>query len=92
MGKNFESIKIFICYDYIKNNSDIYQGDGSRIRIFWSCSNKVKTTSRIYHKILATGRPISKALIEYNSNSFEETMKKRRNQLILSLLIKNRSL
>ena len=30
------------------------------------------TMSRLFHKILATGRPVSKILIEYNSNSLEE--------------------
>ena len=36
---------------------------------------------------MTTGRPASKTLIKHNNN-LEEMMKKRRNQLILSLLIK----
>ena len=43
------------------------------------------TMSYIPLKILATGLPVAKALIEYNSNRLEEMMKKRKNQLILSL-------
>ena len=30
------------------------------------------TISRIFHKNLATGRPVAKALIKYNSNNLEE--------------------
>ena len=30
---------------------------------------------------MVTGRPVTKALIEYNSNNLEEIMKKRRSQL-----------
>ena len=37
----FESVKILICYEYIKNNSFINLGDGSHIRIVWSCGNAV---------------------------------------------------
>ena len=32
-NKIFDSIKILICYEYIKNNSYINFGDGSHIRI-----------------------------------------------------------
>ena len=38
---------------------------------------------------MATGRPVAKTLIKYNSNNLEEMMKKRRIQLILSLLSKS---
>ena len=37
------------------------------------------TMSYISHKTLATGLPVAKNLIEYNSNSFRKMMKKRRN-------------
>ena len=40
----FENQNFKICYDFIKNNSYINLGDGSHIRIVWSCSNAVKTT------------------------------------------------
>ena len=46
----------------------------NNIRIVWSCSNEVKihNVSYISLKILATGRPVAKALIKYNSNNLEE--------------------
>ena len=31
--------------------------------------------SRIFHKILATGRPVAKTLIKYNSDSLQENDK-----------------
>ena len=37
---------------------------------------------------MATGLPVAKTLIKYNSNRLEEKDEKRRNQLILSLLSK----
>ena len=49
-----------------------------------------RTLSHIFHKKLATGRPLVKILIKYKSNSLKEMMKKRRSQLILSLLRKIR--
>ena len=56
-------------WGYIKNNSNINLSDGGLIRIVWSCSNAVKhTMSHIFHKILATGRPVAKTLIEYNNS------------------------
>ena len=39
---------------------------------------------------MATGRPVAKTLIKYKNNNLEEIMKKRRNQLILSLLNKKK--
>ena len=48
--------------------------------------------SRIFHKILATGRPVAKTLIKYNNNNLEENDEKENDQLILSLMSKNRSL
>ena len=84
-----QSIFFLICFDYIKNKSYINLGDGSQIRIVWSCSNAVKTHNVLYipFKILSTRRPVAKTSIKYNNN-LKETMKKRRNQLILSLLSK----
>ena len=47
------------------------------------------TMSRIFHKKnLATGRLVAKILIKYNINNWRK-MKKRRSQLILSLLSKS---
>ena len=45
----------------IKNNLYINLGDGSHIKIVWSCSNAVKihNVSCILY-ILATGKPVSK--------------------------------
>ena len=43
------------------------------------------TMSHIFHlKKLATGRPVDKTLIKYNSNDSEKMMKKRINQFIFS--------
>ena len=42
-------------------------GDGSHIRIIWSCFNGDKTHKQIYFiNSLATSLPVAKALIEYN--------------------------
>ena len=64
-----------ICYEYINNNSYINLDYGNRIRIVWSCrSNAVKTHNvNIFHKNLATGRPVVKTLIKYNNNNLEES-------------------
>ena len=62
-----------ICYDFIKNNSYINLDDGNHIVILWSCSNAVKKQCLVYSiKILATGRPVAKTLIKYNSYRLEE--------------------
>ena len=37
-----------ICYDYIKNNSNINLGNGSQIRFVWSWSNTVKMHNVLY--------------------------------------------
>ena len=68
--KKIESIKCFkICYDNINNNSYIDLGDGSHIRIVWSCSNSIKINNVLYiSKKLATGLPVAKTLIKYNKN------------------------
>ena len=78
-----------ICDEYINNNSYINLGYGNHIRILWSCSNAVKTHNvNIFHKILATGLSVAKFLIKFISNNLEDTMKKRKKKLILSLLNK----
>ena len=46
----------------------------------------------IFHKNSATGRPIGKTLIKYIAIAWRKTMEKRRNKLILSLLIKKQML
>ena len=50
-----------ICYEYIKNNSNINLDDGSHIKILWSCSSAVQTHEvNIFHKkFRKTGRPVS---------------------------------
>ena len=61
-----------ICYEYIKNNSYINLDGEIHIKIVWSCSNAVKTHNiNIFHKVLTTGRPVAKSLIEYNNNKLE---------------------
>ena len=48
--KKIESIEIFIiCFENIKNNSNINLDDGNHIRIVWFCSNAVKTHNVIFH-------------------------------------------
>ena len=73
--KKFESIKFvkFIMTE-LNNNSFINLDDGSLIRIFWSCSNAVKTHNFLYISLkkLATGRPVAKTLIKYKINNLEE--------------------
>ena len=49
-----------------------------------------QTMSRIFYKILATGRPVTKTLIKYNSNNLEE--KDEEEKEALSLLIKKQIL
>ena len=44
--------------------------------------------SHIFHKILATGRPVAKTLIKYNSNSLEKNDEEEKEPIILSLLNK----
>ena len=44
------------------------------------------TISRIFHKILATGRPVAKALIEYNSNSLEENDEEEKELIDIELI------
>ena len=62
-----------IYYDFIKSNSYINLNDGNHIGIIWSFSNAVKTHNvNIFHKILATGRPVAKNLLKYNSYRLEE--------------------
>ena len=46
------------------------------------------TMFHIFHKFLATGIPVSKTLISIKAITWMKTMKKRRNQFILSLLNK----
>ena len=46
------------------------------------------SSSHMFYLKYCKGLPVAKALIEYNSNDLEEMMKKRRSQLILSLLSK----
>ena len=61
-----------ICFEYINNNSYINLDDRNHIKIVWSCSsNAVKTynVSYIQLKNLATGLPVAKILINYNSNN-----------------------
>ena len=52
----------------------IYLGDGSHIRIVWSCNYSVKTHSVSYipTKKLATGLPVAKTLIKYSNNDSED--------------------
>ena len=79
--KNLKKIwvnQIFlICYVYINNNSFINLDDGNRIRIVWSCSSNTVKSHNVSYIPLKIWR---------------KTMKKRRNQLILSLLIKKQIL
>ena len=83
-----------ICYEYIKNNSYINLGDGSQIRMVWSCSNAVKTHNvNIFHKILTTGWLIAKILIKYNSTNLKENDEEEKEPISIELINKkNRSL
>ena len=58
-----------IWYEYSKNNYILILGYGIHIKIVWFFSNAVKTHNvNIFHKILATGRPVAKILIKYKYN------------------------
>ena len=46
----------------------------------------IRTMSRIFHKILATGLPVAKLYSNIITITWMKTMKKRMNQLILSLV------
>ena len=71
------------------NNLYINLGDGNRIRIVWSCSSVVNAHNvNIFHKNLATGRPVAKTLIKYNSNSLEENDEEEKDQINIELTSK----
>ena len=64
-----------ICYEYIKNNLYINFGDGNRFRIVWFWRNAINTHNVLYislKKNSATGFPVAKTLIKYNSNNLKE--------------------
>ena len=44
--------------------------------------NSKHTVPHIFHKILATGRPVAKTLIKYNSNSLEKNEEKEEKESI----------
>ena len=41
--------------------------------------------SRIFHKISATGRPVAKTLVKYNSNNLEENDEEEREPINIEL-------
>ena len=40
---------------------------------------------RVFHRILPTGRPVAKTLIEYNSNNFEENEEEEKEPINIEL-------
>ena len=71
--KNLSQSNFLIYYDFIKNNSYINLDYGNHIWIVWSGSNAVKTHNvNIFHKNLASWRPVAKTLHKYNSYRLEE--------------------
>ena len=50
------------------------------------------TMSRIFHKNLATGRPVAKTLLKYNSNRLEENDEEENESINIELTEQNRTL
>ena len=50
------------------------------------------TMSRIFHQILATGRPVAKTLLKYNSNFLVENDEKEKEPINIELTEKKRPL
>ena len=62
--KNLSQAKFKICYEYIKNNSNINFVMEVKLELSDPGVMQSKHTMfHIFHKILATGRPVSKTLI-----------------------------
>ena len=82
-----------ICYDFIKNNSYINLDDGNHIRLLDPVVMQYNhTMSRIFHKILANGRPVAKTLLKYNSNRLEENDEEENESINIEFTEQNRTL
>ena len=81
---------LLICYEYINNNSYINLSDGNNIKIIYILSQCSKT-HKILNITLKIWLPIFQFLkikLDIIAMTWREMVKKRKNQLILSLLSK----